>query len=194
MRDRPERFSIKSISPFILIFFTSAGVMALELVASRLVGRYLGSSIYTWSAIIAVILTGLSIGNFLGGKAADRYAAGLLIPWLSLLTAVASVSTLVLCNYFGEMELLRSFAWPLRIIITVASIFIIPTILMGMMSPILVKLNVESTPGMGRAVGSVYAWGAIGSIAGTLMTGFFLIPTLKVSNSLLIISFFFSRA
>jgi predicted membrane-bound spermidine synthase len=180
--------------PFVLIFFTSAGVMALELVASRIVGRHLGSSIYTWSSIIAVILFGISIGNYLGGKAADRYAAASFLPWLSILTAVTSVTTIVFCNYFGGLALLRNLEWPLRIIVTIAAVFTLPAVLMGIMTPFVIKMHVESTSRIGSAVGSMYAWGAVGSILGTVMTGFFLIPFLKVSQSLLVISFFFFPA
>jgi predicted membrane-bound spermidine synthase len=194
MFDTLKRLTLRSMIPFVLIFFTSAGVMALELVASRIVGRHLGSSIYTWSSIIAVILFGISVGNYLGGKAADRYSAASFLPWLSILTAVASVSTLVLCDYFGELAILENLDWPLRIIATIAAVFTLPAVLMGMMTPYVVKMHVESTSRIGSAVGSMYAWGAVGSILGTVMTGFFLIPFFKVSQSLLIISFFFSRA
>jgi len=194
MFDTLKRLTQRSMIPFVLIFCTSAGVMALELVASRIVGRHLGSSIYTWSSIIAVILFGISIGNYLGGKAADRYSAASFLPWLSILTALASLSTFVVCKYFGELALLGNLEWPLRIIVTIGTVFTLPAILMGMLTPFVVKMHVENTLRIGSAVGSMYAWGAAGSILGTVMTGFFLIPFFKVSHSLLIISFFFSPA
>jgi predicted membrane-bound spermidine synthase len=189
-----RRLSIKSLFPFLLVFFSSAGAMALELIASRLVGRYLGSSIYTWSAVIAVILFGMSVGNFLGGKAADRYTATSFLPWLSLLAAVACCSTLGLCNFFGDAALLKNLQWPLRILLTVAAVFTLPAVFIGMFMPFAAKMHVESTSRIGLAIGSIYAWGAVGSILGTLATGFFLIPSLKVSQSLWLITFFFSPA
>ncbi len=58
--------------------------MSMEMVAGRLVTRHLGSSIYGWSSVIAVLLAGLSLGNFLGGKVADfiqqREAGELAVP------------------------------------------------------------------------------------------------------------------
>ena len=56
----------------ILAFLASLGFMALEMVAGRMVSRHLGSSIYGWTSVIGVLLGGLSLGNFLGGKIADR--------------------------------------------------------------------------------------------------------------------------
>ena len=57
--------------------------MTVELVASRLIARYLGSSLYTWTGVMGVILAGMSLGNYLGGRMADsaknlpgRLAAG----------------------------------------------------------------------------------------------------------------------
>ena len=55
----------------VLAFVASLAFMALEMVAGRLVTRHLGSSIYGWTSVIAVLLAGLSLGNFLGGKIAD---------------------------------------------------------------------------------------------------------------------------
>ena len=56
----------------VLSFVASLAFMALEMVAGRLVTRHLGSSIYGWTSVIGVLLGGLSLGNYLGGKVADR--------------------------------------------------------------------------------------------------------------------------
>src|SRR3989339_2021969 len=59
-------------APHAIIFFSSAFIMVVELVAGRLIARHLGSSIYTWTSVIGVILAGISIGNYLGGWLADQ--------------------------------------------------------------------------------------------------------------------------
>ena len=53
------------------VFLTGAGLMTIELVASRLIARFLGSSLYTWTGVLGVILAGMSLGNYLGGRMAD---------------------------------------------------------------------------------------------------------------------------
>ena len=53
------------------VFLTGAGMMTVELVASRLIARYLGSSLYTWTGVLGVILAGMSLGNYIGGRMAD---------------------------------------------------------------------------------------------------------------------------
>ncbi|MHC4542267.1 MAG: fused MFS/spermidine synthase, partial [Planctomycetota bacterium] len=55
------------------VFLSSFCIMVLELVAARLIARHLGSSLYTWTAVIGVVLAGITIGNYLGGRVADRF-------------------------------------------------------------------------------------------------------------------------
>lgn len=67
--------SQRRIALYALIVFVSlALLLVLEIVASRLIAPYVGVSLYTWSAVIGVMLAGLSIGNALGGAWADRRA------------------------------------------------------------------------------------------------------------------------
>ncbi|MGA6990523.1 MAG: fused MFS/spermidine synthase, partial [Nitrososphaeraceae archaeon] len=46
--------------------------MALEFTASRLIIPVFGSSIFTWGSLIGVILAGLSLGYYAGGRLADK--------------------------------------------------------------------------------------------------------------------------
>jgi len=57
--------------------------MVVELVAGRIISRHLGSSIYTWTSVIGVILGGLAVGNYVGGRLAARYAPRPTWPWSS---------------------------------------------------------------------------------------------------------------
>jgi predicted membrane-bound spermidine synthase len=54
-------------------FVASFCLMVVELVAGRLVARHLGSSLYTWTSVIGVVMAGLAVGNYTGGRLADRY-------------------------------------------------------------------------------------------------------------------------
>ena len=72
------------------------GFMALEMVAGRLVQRHLGSSIYGWTSVIGVLLAGLSLGNFLGGKIADFVKSEKQASWLFLAASIFTLCILVL--------------------------------------------------------------------------------------------------
>ena len=52
----------------IVVFICGSAVMIFELVGSRVLGPYLGASIFVWASLIGVILGSLSVGYWLGGK------------------------------------------------------------------------------------------------------------------------------
>ena len=61
--------------PALIVFISNICIMVIELVASRLLAPVIGVSLYTWTSIIGVMLAGISLGNFVGGKLADRFAS-----------------------------------------------------------------------------------------------------------------------
>ena len=46
--------------------------MAIELAASRILAPHVGVSLYSWTGIIGVVLAAMALGNYLGGRLADR--------------------------------------------------------------------------------------------------------------------------
>jgi len=148
-------------------------MMILELVAGRIMAPYVGVSLYTWTGVIGVILAGMSLGNYLGGRLADRWASLKLLGEVFLLAGLLSAAVLAV----DALGLRLPGAWPivLRIILLTAALFFLPSAVLGMVSPISVKLAVQDLAKTGSIVGRIYAAGAVGSIVGTFATGFFLI-------------------
>jgi tetratricopeptide (TPR) repeat protein len=161
--------------PSATVFISSFCIMVLELTAARLISRYLGASLYTWTAVIGVVLAGISIGNYLGGRLADRFRAKKTLAVLFALASAACVLTVVLNNVVSEWLFLWRLTWPLRVFSHVSLVFLFPSILLGMISPVVAKMALERGLPTGRTVGDIYAWGAAGSIVGTFATGYFLI-------------------
>ena len=56
----------------IVIFILNAIYMILELIASRVLSPYFGSSNLVWTSVIGIILLSTSLGNYLGGIIADK--------------------------------------------------------------------------------------------------------------------------
>lgn len=185
----PEK---RSNSPFLLacaiatVFFSNAAIMVVELVAGRLVSRYLGQSLYTWTAIIGVILAGMSLGNYLGGRLADCMRPLRTLAVLFLLAAASCAVILPLNQANGHWPLLIHLSWPLRIALHTTFVFLLPAAVLGAISPVVVKAAIPWGRGPGRSVGAVFAAGAAGSIAGTFLAGFWLIFILGASYILLL--------
>jgi tetratricopeptide (TPR) repeat protein/MFS family permease len=152
--------------------------MILELVASRLVARHLGSSLYTWTSVIGVVLMGITIGNYIGGRIADRFSARKSLSVLFGFSSVACVLVVLLNNLVGGWIWLWEFSWPVHIFTHVAIVFLLPSVLLGTISPVVAKMALDLGLPTGRTVGDIYACGAAGSIAGTFFAGFFLIEAM----------------
>ncbi len=162
-------------APNATAFMSSMCIMTVELVAGRVIARHVGSSIYTWTSVIGVVLAGIAAGNWAGGRIADRFRPR---SALSVLFALGSIACLAVPGFnklIGNWEFLWRQEWPVRIASHVFLVFFLPSAVLGCIGPVAAKMALDLGRQVGRTVGSVYAWGAVGSIVGTFLTGFFLI-------------------
>jgi spermidine synthase len=149
--------------------------MVLELVAARLIAANLGASLYTWTSVIGVILAGISIGNYAGGKIADRQEPRRVLPLLFLAASVLSFSVLWLNHYAETWWRPEGLSWPGWVLFNVTIIFLLPAAMLGTIGPVVAKMALDEGSRTGSTVGNIYAWAAVGSIFGTFLTGFVLI-------------------
>ena len=173
-KSKPKRFGTL-IGYNALVFITSVCVMTLELTASRLIAKHVGSSLYTWTSVIGVVLAGITVGNWLGGWMADRFNRNRSLAWMYLLGSISCGSVLWLDQVIGSISRPDSISWPQWVVVVVGSIFFIPALTLGTVSPLVASMALERSSKTGTTVGNVYAWGALGSIVGTFLTGFYLI-------------------
>jgi len=166
------------IIPCSTVFISSFCIMVVELVAGRMIARFLGSSLYTWTSVIGVVLAGITIGNYLGGRVADKWPAKRALAVLFACASAACVATVILNNLIGQWTWLWQFSWPVRVFLHVTFVFLLPSLALGTISPVVAKSALERGLPTGRTVGDVYAWGAAGSIAGTFAAGYYLIAAM----------------
>lgn len=182
------QFNVKPWVAYGTVFISSAAIMILEIVAGRIISRYLGASQYTWTSVIGVVLAGISGGNYLGGYLSDRFRPR---PLLTLIFALASVTALsipIMNHWAGQWLWLLERSWPVRIALHVFLAFIVPSTLLGMISPVIARLMLLQKEKVGLTIGKVYAWGTVGSILGTFLAGFYLIAAFGTGTVILIIA------
>lgn len=175
---QPWRFA-EWFPPNATVFLSNAAFMAIEIAALRMVAREFGASLYSWTSVIGIVLAGISLGNFLGGRLSARAygtATVMLLFFCASATALltplaASASHRLLSNTYQLMTL----SWPLQITLYTGLTFLLPNIFIGMISPVVVKRALAQGHGAGRTVGNIYAWGAAGSILATFLSGYALI-------------------
>jgi predicted membrane-bound spermidine synthase len=169
-----------AIRAAIVVFIASFCTLVIELVAGRILAPYVGVSLYTWTSIIGVVLAGISAGAWVGGWLADRRPVASTLGWLLLASGIAAILIAPATTLFASddglltsaglaMTLLR------RVVILSILLFFVPSFLLGMISPVAVKLAVRDLDTTGSVVGKIYALSTLGSIAGTFMTGFYLV-------------------
>jgi len=157
-----------------VVFLSGMAVMVIEVLGSRLLAPYLGNSLYVWTSLIGVVLASLSIGYYVGGRLAD------IEPSLEKLSMVLIYCGIVVCfiPIASAPVILLSVPLGLKYGTIVASTILlsVPSILLGMVSPYAVKLETKRLGVLGSTAGNLYAISTAGSIVGTFITGFFLIP------------------
>jgi spermidine synthase len=172
----------------VIVFICGAVVMILEMVGSRILAPYLGTSIVVWTSLIGVILGCLSLGYWWGGRIADRRPDHRILSHIILISGF-SVAAIALSKSF-ILGALQEYGGSIHLASTAATflLFAPPSVLLGMVSPYAVRLKINDLKNSGRTVGRLYAISTVGSIFGTFFAGFFLIAFVGSTNILLVLS------
>ncbi|MFH1661961.1 MAG: fused MFS/spermidine synthase [Candidatus Falkowbacteria bacterium] len=172
----------------IIVFICGAAVMILEMVGSRILAPYLGTSIVVWTSLIGIILGCLSIGYWYGGKFADKNPNYKMFSFVIFLGAIFTGLIVFIKSFILIFILQNTSNIYLGTILSTISFFAIPSILLGMVSPYAVRLKMHAVSESGATVGNLYAISTIGSIVGTFAAGFFLIPFFGSINIIFFLS------
>jgi spermidine synthase len=172
----------------VVVFICGAVVMILEMVGSRILAPYLGTSIVVWTSLIGVILGCLSLGYWWGGRIADRNPDYRILSRIILVSGFF-VAAVALSKSF-VLGALQEYGGSIHLASTAATLLLFapPSVLLGMVSPYAVRLKINDVKNSGRTVGNLYALSTVGSIFGTFFAGFFLIAFLGSTNILLVLS------
>ncbi len=172
----------------ISVFACGAIIMIFELCGARVLSPYLGTSIFVWTSLIGVVMGSLSLGYYFGGILADKksdyqtfskviFLSGILIL-LSFWFKDIIPSIFMQINRLEISSLLSSL-----MLFSPASFFL------GIISPYAAKLKSKEVKNLkediGKTIGNLYAISTAGSIFGTFLAGYFLIPFFGTTTILL---------
>jgi len=164
------------------VFITGAAVLVVEVAAVRILSPYFGNTIYTVSGVISVILAALSFGYYAGGRMADRRPEEGLFYGMVLVGGLSILLLQLLAFLFLP---LLGYGLPLAIGPLVAALFLffVPGFVLGTLSPFAIALQkLRVKDGVGTVSGDIFFWSTCGSIAGSLLTGFVLVPRFGVDH------------
>ena len=162
-----------------LVFFASAAVLVLEIIAGRMLAPYVGATTETYTAIIGVVLAGIAFGSWAGGRMADWVDPRLTLGPVLIVGGLLALATLPLVRAVGELTVARGGASSVLLLALFA--FFPPAAVLSAVTPTTVKLQLASLRETGAVVGRLSALGTAGALAGTFLTGFALVAELATT-------------
>ncbi|TMD19417.1 MAG: spermine synthase [Chloroflexi bacterium] len=176
-----------------LAFTGGLASLGIEFAAARLLAPFFGQSLFIWGTLIGLILIYLTIGYYAGGRLADRRPDARLLFQLAgaaaLLTAAIPIVSRPILSVAQSGFAQVSVGLALGSLISVIVLFAAPVILLGMVSPFVIRLRIRELETAGNAAGAVYALSTLGSILGTFLPVFWLIPTYGTRPTIFVLAF-----
>lgn len=156
--------------------------MIVEILGAKMLAPYFGASHFVWTAQIAVTLVALATGYYTGGRLADAS------PRPDRMYVCILIAAAYLC--FAVLVVRPVSYWALQFslaagsLLTSAFLFFVPLALLAMVGPFFIRVLTDAISGVGANVGRLTAIGTLGSFAGTVLIGYWLIPMLPNSVSM----------
>lgn len=168
-------------------FFAGMSLMAVEIGASRLLAPYFSSSQIVWTIIIGTIMIAMALGNLWGGKAADKnpdparlyIRLSIAALWIGLIPLVGKYVIAGIALVMAIITTQNYLIWAAFAACLV--LFVFPLMLLGTVTPSLVRYTMNNLENAGKTVGIMEALNTIGSIIGTFTPTFITIPTIGTS-------------
>ena len=169
---------------YVVAGWSGCFVMALELLGGRLLAPFFGSSIYVWGAIITVFMLALSLGYLAGGRWSLQRPSLVRLGAILIVAAAASLPVVLFADAWLNALTERVADPRLGSLLGAMLLFLVPTVISGMVSPYAVRLLVNDTHSSGASAGRLYFVSTFGSAVGTLLTSFDLVLYFEVNQIL----------
>lgn len=187
-----------SLQKFLILaaLFTGFAGLAYEILWTRALATFTSNSIYSFSSILVVFLTGIGIGSYIYSKflAARTASMPLLVVLQFIIFFVAAITAVFLNDIPLLIQPFRGLLkYPiLRMVFPglflSSVIMFLPTLLMGIVFPLICRMYTESLHHLRARIGKIYFFNTLGSMAGPIAAGFVLIPLVGVVKGIIIIA------
>ena len=168
--------------------------MLYELAWTRLLALAVGSSSDAYALMLITFITGIAIGAWIVGRLPERRCGMKLFGWLEVAVG-GSTMAMMFCYHYLPYLFLRVSGWIARdeanyAIYQVAQssicflVMILPTVCLGMTLPVVSRIATANVKSSGRSVGIVFSVNTLGTVIGTVLTGFWLLPQLGLARTL----------
>lgn len=182
------------------VALTGAVAMGLEVLASRSLAMIFGSSLQSFAIVLMAFILGIGLGSAWIASPRRRALADEKTIVL-LLCAAAAWVTLLVFNIERWVDVYRlartglgrsSMGYLFHEAMSAGMalfIFGLPAACIGSVLPLMIRAVSQKSSALGLSVGSLLTWNTLGAVAGTLLTGFVLMPVAGVRNAFGVLAF-----
>jgi spermidine synthase len=194
--DRPEgRRGVPPAPPYVLLWglagMSGLATMGYQVAWTRMLSFGFDSTVYAFTIILVTFLLGLSLGSLAFARLDRRVQRPRLLLAAHVLGGLTALALAPLATRQPELlsALTERFGFTAEAQLTAmglgaTAVMLLPATLMGIVFPLVARLLVDEVGQMGRQLGRAYWINTLGSILGSLLTGFVLIPALSVKGCL----------
>lgn len=168
----------------LLAFTAGFSIMCFELLGGRMLAPFFGSSVYVWGSIITVFMLALSIGYLSGGRFSLYNPSVTRFGLIFVVAAFSMLPTIFFSESIFEFVFERIEDPRYGSLVASTFVFLVPSIIMGMIAPYSVRILTVSADSSGQTAGFLYFVSTLGSAIGTIMTSFYLVLWLQVDQIL----------
>ena len=172
---------------FLTAFIEGAAIMAIEILGAKLIAPFYGSSLYVWSATLAITLSALALGYFIGALISDKFQEITILFYILLIAGL--MTGLMNKIAFWIMSETINLDVKTGSILSLLVFIFIPLMLLGTSSPIIINQLSKINGKAGKNSGLVYAISTIGGVISTFSIGFYFIANYGVKTSCVLTAF-----
>ena len=185
------------VYPVILSVYGLSGFCALayEVLWTRVLVFYVHSTTYAFTIMLSSFLLGIALGSLVFGRFIDKAKQHLSL--LALIEVLIGLFAILSIWEFSKLnDLMVSFtdrlpSWQMFVLARYVGAFLImfiPTLLMGIAFPLASKIYSQNQESLGRYVGNIYSVNTVGSVLGSILAGFVMVPLIGITNGIILVA------
>jgi len=176
------RYALRLFGVGAVVFLANFGLLVLQLVAGKLLAPFVGSSLETWTAVIAAFLSGIALGNYLGGRASERLPTVGRLARVLLTGVVATLWMVALPMLLDATGAHTNLGWAVRIPVLAFALCLPVATVLSLLTPLAIRFGVPDVAHTGSVAGTIFALSSLGCLLGNYLTGFVFIPEMAINN------------
>jgi spermidine synthase/MFS family permease len=182
----PSSTGLPILQAIIIVTACSFVSGALEGAAFRILAPMVGVSMFLTAGVVGVVLTGMSAGNWIGGRIATQYGTRDALKRSLMLASLSTIFVAVIWSTALEFGIFDALPMIPKVIAWSFSLFLVPALALGLITPQVIGLCIRDVRSTGAITGKLYGFSTLGCIAGILASAWVFVESFGAVRSCLL--------